>query len=48
MKKPLALLAISTVALSGCLPINLFEDDTPLTDEATKSASELEVVADNL
>lgn len=48
MKKPLALIAMSTVALSGCLPINLFEDDTPLTDEQTKPASELEVVADNL
>lgn len=48
MKKPLALLVISTIALSGCLPINLFEDDTPLTDEGTKQASELEVLADNL
>lgn len=48
MKKTFTMMAASTVLLAGCLPINLFEDDTPLTDENTKQADELEIVAENL
>lgn len=48
MKKTWIPLATAAVLLSGCLPVNIFEDNTPLTDENTKSGSDLEVVADNL
>lgn len=46
--KLLTLAATGTMLLAGCLPVNIFEDDTPLTDEATVSASDLNVVAEDL
>ncbi|WP_238473787.1 PQQ-dependent sugar dehydrogenase [Paenisporosarcina cavernae] len=47
MKYVLILFVASSVVLSGCFPINVFEDVTPLTDEETKGNDELEVLATN-